>query len=174
MKESHVALILCGVSIILFCVSLSPWLPFYAEGTGSSFLMVKVTMDGKPLENTKVDIYDFLTPFQSPPVPQIDPAKLGTPIKEGFTNNLGEIDFLLSRGNYTVRIENKAIGWDMQNVFLTEPEQEVNFDFFSIRQEQVKGTYPKSSLNWVNIGMLCTATALMATGVVIFLQSRRK
>jgi hypothetical protein len=131
-------------------------------------------MDGKPLENTKVDIYDFLTPFQSPPLPQIDPAKLGNSIREGFTNSMGEIDFVLSHGNYTVRIENKAIGWDIRNVFLTEPEQEVHFDFFSVRQEPVKADYLKASLSYTNILMLCLASALMATGAVTFIRSRRK
>jgi hypothetical protein len=178
MKATHISLILCGVSVILFSVALRPWLPFYAADADSVVLRVKVTLDGNPVGNTKVDVYDLIPKcFQSPPIPNIDPATLGSPIKEGFTDNSGEIEFMLNCGNYTVRIENEDVfKWKfaIDAIFLTEPEQEVGFTFCSVRTETVPVTHPASTLSYLNVGMLCAATTLMASGVIIFAQSRRK
>ena len=177
MRTQHVAAILCGVSIMLFLVALRPWLPFYATGADSAVLRVKVTLDGNPVGNTKVDVFDLIPEcFQSPPIPDIDPATLGSPIEEGFTDGSGEVTFMLNRGNYTVRIENKNVfKWTfaIDAVFLTEPEQEMDFTFYSVRSQPVP-THPASTLNYMNVGMLCVAAALMASGIIIFAQSPKR
>jgi len=171
MRERHVAVLTCGISLILFLAALRSWLPFYAgtDATGTDFtvLTVKVTLDGKPMSNAKVTIYAFLTPLRS------DPANLGSPMAEGFTNDLGEISFVISHGNYTVRVETNH-QWYAENAILREHEQEVNIDFFSVQQKQAQGIFPRPSLGYTNISMLCIASALMATGVTIFMRSRKR
>lgn len=177
MSESHAALILCGVSVMLFLVALRPWLPFYAAGTNMAVLKVRVTLDGNPVGNTKVSIYDLIPEcFQSPPIPNIDPATLDSPIKEGYTDSSGEVEFTLNHGNYTVRIENKAIleTFAIEAVFLNKPEQEVDFTFATVHLEPVPVAHRALSLSYINTLMLCLASALMATGTVTFMHSRKK
>jgi len=168
MRESHVGLILCGVSVMLFLVALRPWLPFYVSPTepGSyeiSHVTVKVTLNGKPLSGAKVSVYPFWAPQGT------DPANLGSPVfgREGFTDSKGEATLTLGLGNYTVRAEYNN-QWVAKNIEVKHLYHDVEIDLSTAQQTQ------RLSLGYTTVIILCVASALLATGVTSFIQSHKK
>jgi len=167
MRELHVGLILCGVSLMLFLVSLRPWLPFYVSPTepGSyeiAYVTVKVTLNGKPLSGAKVSVYPFWT------LQGTDPANLGSPVfgREEFTDSKGEATFTLGLGNYTVRAEYNN-QWAAKNIEVKHLYHDVEIDLSTAQQIQ------RLSLGYTTVIILCVASALLATGVTSFIQSRK-
>lgn len=171
MRESHVALILCSVSIVLFLIALRPLLPFYADQENIpqpvgnyeiAFITVKVTLNGKPLSGAKVSVYPFWTPQGT------DPANLGSPIfgREAFTDSKGEATFTLGLGNYTARAEYNN-QWAAKNIEVKHLYHDVEIDLSTAQQTQ------RLSLGYTTVIILCVASALLATGVTSFIQSRK-
>lgn len=176
MRESHIALILCCVSILLFLAALRPWLPFYVETAENvpvgnyeiTYVTVKVTLNGKPVSNAKITVYRFWTP------PGEDPANIGSPVLLGsegvekFTDSKGEVTFALARGNYTVRAEANN-QWCAKNVEFKHQYADVEIDLSNAQQARLS-----IPLGYTSIIILCVASALMAAGVTIFIRPYKR
>jgi hypothetical protein len=173
MRRRHVALILCGASIILFLIALRPWLPFYAD-VDYSVLTVKVTFEGKPVNNTRVELYDQYIPTGGSPYPRT----------WGYTNSTGEVDFTMPYGNYTVKAYVSPVpvtdvsSWGkvkQKTVFLAESHQEVDFTFvFTDLEPSPPKPVTSYTVSYMTIIILCVASGLMIVVVTIFIRSRKK
>ena len=172
MKEIHLVTLLSILGVITLIVALSDVLPFYVP-TGNDFcvLTVKVTLDGNPLPNAKVSIFDFLTPIASPPSPQKDPESMGDPLTESFTDFQGQVNFVLPYGNYTVRVEHSSIGVYVENVFLNRHEATLNCDFTS--PQKIKVTTFPLYMTFSRIAILCAGVAMLSIGVTLLIARRK-
>jgi len=174
MRESHIALILCSISILLFLAVLRPLLPFYVETVENvpignyeiTYVTVKVTLNGQPVSNAKITVYRFWSP------PDVDPANLGNPVLLGgggtevLTDSKGEVTFALALGNYTIRAEANN-RWRAKNVEFKHQYADVEIDLSNAQQAQLS-----IPLGYASI--LCVASALMSAGVTIVIRAYRK
>ncbi|MEM1552160.1 MAG: hypothetical protein QW734_05540 [Candidatus Bathyarchaeia archaeon] len=138
------------------------------------YLTVHAKRDNKPLPTLKVKVYKFnifeLTSYEGPPLPLPDPDQYGDPYGEGYTDNNGEITFVVSPGNYTIKLEFTAKTFDLRVVECKRTYHDVYFEYFTPQKEETSPLISGILTPPILLGIIL----IMAGAVMLLLQKVKK
>jgi hypothetical protein len=169
LKAEILAWVLAGISVVLFIIALHPpTLPFFTAPSEICYVTVHATLNEKPLPNLKVKAYNFIMPWEGPPVPLPDPDTVGKPVREEITNQNGEATLVLSPGNYTIKLETSPTSFDLRIIEAKHQYHDVYFTYYSSQHEPAETKTPA-----VTLILLCIASAITGVAVAIWVLRHR-